>query len=97
MCLDQFIRICWLQAKQRMLTFTATKRLFRMFSKKIMNTYAHFRLKTTCCCNESLILSCKGLDTLATIRVNDRELGKTNNMHRDWGIRPERYFGTRYK
>ena len=42
-----------------------------------------FELKDDMLLHERLVLSCKGLDTLATIIVNNRELGKTNNMHRD--------------
>ena len=31
-----------------------------------------------------VILRCEGLDTLATIRINDQELGKADNMFRTW-------------
>lgn len=34
--------------------------------------------------HQKIILRCEGLDTLATIRVNDQELGKTDNMFRTW-------------
>lgn len=33
---------------------------------------------------ERVVLCCAGLDTLATVRVNGRELGVTNNMFRSW-------------
>lgn len=33
---------------------------------------------------EKILLVCHGLDTLATITVNGRELGKTDNMFRRW-------------
>lgn len=34
--------------------------------------------------NDRVLLVCEGLDTLATVRLNGRVLGKTNNMHRPW-------------
>jgi beta-mannosidase len=34
--------------------------------------------------HEHVLLRCEGLDTLATIRVNGTEVGKTNNMFRTW-------------
>ena len=33
---------------------------------------------------EQIILSCEGLDTLATIKINSRELARTDNMFRTW-------------
>ena len=33
---------------------------------------------------DSVLLSCEGLDTLATIRVNGKRVAKTNNMFRTW-------------
>ena len=33
---------------------------------------------------ETVMLRCEGLDTLATIRINGREIGKTDNMFRTW-------------
>ena len=35
---------------------------------------------------ETLILRCHGVDTLATIFVNDQEIAQCNNMHRSWDI-----------
>jgi beta-mannosidase len=34
--------------------------------------------------HKQVILRCEGLDTLATIRINGHELGKTDNMFRTW-------------
>jgi beta-mannosidase len=34
--------------------------------------------------HEQIILRCAGLDTLATIKINSRELSRTNNMFRTW-------------
>ena len=36
--------------------------------------------------NEKLFLECDGLDTLATIYVNGKEIAKTKNMHRRYGF-----------
>ena len=34
--------------------------------------------------HDRLVLRCEGLDTFATITLNGRRLGKTDNMHRTW-------------
>lgn len=34
--------------------------------------------------HERILLQCEGLDTLATVRVNGREIGRTDNMFRTW-------------
>jgi len=34
--------------------------------------------------HKQVILRCEGLDTLATIRINGRELGQTDNIFRTW-------------
>jgi beta-mannosidase len=34
--------------------------------------------------HRQIVLRCEGLDTLATLRLNGRELGKTDNMFRTW-------------
>jgi beta-mannosidase len=34
--------------------------------------------------NERIVLRCEGLDTLATIKINGRDIGTTNNMFRTW-------------
>lgn len=34
--------------------------------------------------HERVMLRCKGLDTLATLRLNGHEVGRTNNMYRTW-------------
>jgi beta-mannosidase len=34
--------------------------------------------------NDRVLLRCEGLDTLAAIRINDREIGRANNMFRLW-------------
>ena len=34
--------------------------------------------------NDCILLHCEGLDTLATIKINDREIGQANNMFRLW-------------
>lgn len=33
---------------------------------------------------EQVLLCCKGLDTLATVHVNGKEIGKTDNVYRTW-------------
>ena len=38
---------------------------------------------------ENLLLRCEGLDTLATILINGKEIGKTDNMFRTWEFRVE--------
>ncbi|HTV39657.1 MAG TPA: glycoside hydrolase family 2 protein [Candidatus Sulfotelmatobacter sp.] len=34
--------------------------------------------------NDSVLLRCEGLDTAATIKINDREIGRADNMFRLW-------------
>jgi beta-mannosidase len=34
--------------------------------------------------NDRVLLRCEGLDTLATIKINDREIGRADNMFRLW-------------
>jgi len=34
--------------------------------------------------HKRLVLCCKGLDTLAEIRINDKPVGRTKNMHRTY-------------
>ncbi len=41
--------------------------------------------------NDRIILKCEGLDTLATIRINGREVARTDNMHRTWIFRVKEY------
>ncbi len=43
-----------------------------------------FVLKDTLFAKEHLLLHCAGLDTLATIRINGQEIGRTDNMFRTW-------------
>ncbi|MFW6217928.1 MAG: glycoside hydrolase family 2 protein, partial [Verrucomicrobiota bacterium] len=33
---------------------------------------------------ENVLLRCRGLDTFATVRVNGEEIGRADNMHRQW-------------
>ncbi|MFP4492861.1 MAG: beta-mannosidase [Puniceicoccaceae bacterium] len=33
---------------------------------------------------ENVLLRCRGLDTFATVRVNGEEIGRADNMHREW-------------
>lgn len=35
---------------------------------------------------DSLVLCCEGLDTLASIMLNDQPVAETNNMHRTWRL-----------
>ncbi len=47
--------------------------------------YQHtFTLPAEWRARETVLLRCEGLDTLATIRINGREIGKTDNMFRTW-------------
>lgn len=43
-----------------------------------------FRIEASVLQNEQVVLRCKGLDTLATVFVNDIQVGKADNFHRVW-------------
>ena len=45
-----------------------------------------FTLSPQLLTQEKLILRCEGLDTLATVRVNGREIGHADNMFRTWEL-----------
>lgn len=47
------------------------------------------------CAHDEILLCCDGLDTLASLWLNDAPLGTTNNMHRRWrfDIRPHLHPG----
>ncbi len=50
-------------------------------------TYSRsFKLSEEEAGSQTVLLRCHGLDTLATVYVNEQEVAKTNNMHRTWDI-----------
>ena len=55
-----------------------------------------FQVSTSELAHDRVLLRCQGLDTFATIRVNGRELGRTDNMFRTWefDVKPVLQAGT---
>jgi beta-mannosidase len=48
-------------------------------------TYSRtFTVPASLLTHERVLLRCEGLDTFATIRINDTEVARTNNMFRTW-------------
>ncbi len=43
-----------------------------------------FRMDTAFLEKENVRLCCRGLDTFASVRLNGREIGRADNMHREW-------------
>lgn len=50
------------------------------------NYHRDFELTEAQVAASTLLLRCHGIDTLATIFVNDQEIAQCNNMHRTWDI-----------
>ncbi|MFP4015829.1 MAG: beta-mannosidase [Halanaerobiales bacterium] len=46
--------------------------------------YREFEIEKELLKSDKIILKCNGLDTLAAINVNGEEVGKTDNMYRNW-------------
>ncbi len=64
---------------------------FRDHEETVMNVMQHdfiytrsFRLSEEMAQQDRILLRCEGLDTLAEIRLNGREIGRTDNMHRTY-------------
>ena len=43
-----------------------------------------FQADASLLCGDQVVLRCEGLDTIATVCVNETVVGLTNNMHRTW-------------
>ncbi len=43
-----------------------------------------FQVEESLLDGDAVLLRCQGLDTLATVRINGKKVGRANNMHRIW-------------
>lgn len=60
------------------------KKELQWISEQAWDYQRTFDVDAQCLENDTVLLRCEGLDTLATIFVNDTKVGAANNFHRLW-------------